>query len=95
MSNFELLLGPHNWLGSNYFRYSEFTILRIPRSYLTNCIIVVFEKKVFFNISVYILMLNSKPLLSPQNWSGGHDFNNLYSTLSEDACTLISQIVAL
>lgn len=39
-------------------------------------------------------MLNYEPLFVPQFKSGGNDLNNLKSTLSKNACIVISQVVA-
>lgn len=40
-------------------------------------------------------MFNFEPRLGSHNWSWDPDFNNLESTLSENACIVKSQIIAL
>lgn len=49
--------------------------------------------RTILNIFLYIYMFNFQPLLGPHNWSWDRKFKNLESTLSENAVTIISQIV--
>lgn len=70
---------------------SQFTIyivLKCLHSNLSNCRIVVYEN-IFL---IYISVLNFELLLGPKYWSEGHDFKNLKSTQSDDACLVLNII---